>query len=147
MQAIATRYKEVRRELLDSQLQQVEAITTKVKARKGFARLNEKNSDYVIRPIRQAAIDTTAEALYPTLAELRDSVARKLEQAEVEANTLLDLLISEDTKEQVLKVEVLADLRNRELSTPEEVNALVDTLRDRLLRQLQNQKNIRIRLI
>ncbi|PZO41937.1 MAG: BREX system P-loop protein BrxC [Pseudanabaena frigida] len=147
VQAIATRYQEVRRELLDSQLQQVEAITTKVKARKGFARLNEKNSDYVIRPIRQAAIDTTAEALYPTLAELRDSVARKLEQAEVEANELLDLLISEDTKEQVLTVEVLADLRYRELSTPEEVNALVDTLRDRLLRQLQNQKNIRIRLI
>ncbi len=147
VEAIATRYREVRRELLDNQYQQVEAITAKVKARKGFARLNEKNSDYVTRPIRQAAIDTTEEALYPTLAELRDSVARQLEQAEVEANALLDILISEDTKEQVLTVEVISDLRNRELSTPEEVNALVNTLRDRLLEQLKNKKNVRIRLI
>ena len=147
VEAIANRYREVRRELLNDQYSQVEAVAAQVKARQGFARLNEDKADYVIRPIQQAAIDTTEEALYPTLAELRDSVARRLESAEIEANATLDRLISEETKEQVLTLDVIAELRNRELRTPEEVEAMVSTLRDRLLAQLKGKTNVRIRLI
>jgi hypothetical protein len=147
IEAIALRYREVRRELLDAQYLQLEAVAAKVKTRQGFARLSEDKADYVIRPIRQAEIKTSEEALYPTLIQLRDSVIRQLEQAEIEANATLDRLISEETQEQVLTLDVLTDLRNRELRNPEEVNALVDTLRDRLLKQLEHKKNVRIRLI
>ncbi|MEA5488843.1 MULTISPECIES: BREX system P-loop protein BrxC [Pseudanabaena] len=147
IEAIATRYREVRRELLDAQYLQLEAVAARVKTRQGFARLSEDKADYVIRPIRQAEIKTTEDALYPTLIQLRDSAVRQLEQAEMEANATLDRLISEETQEQVLTLDVLTDLRNRELRNPEEVNALVDTLRDRLLKQLEHKKNVRIRLI
>ncbi|OYQ62074.1 hypothetical protein B9G53_24085 [Pseudanabaena sp. SR411] len=147
IEAISLRYREVRRELLDAQYLQLEAVAAKVKTRQGFARLSEDKADYVIRPIRQAEIKTSEEALYPTLIQLRDSVIRQLEQAEIEANATLDRLISEETQEQVLTLDVLTDLRNRELRNPEEVNALVDTLRDRLLKQLEHKKNVRIRLI
>ena len=147
IEAIATRYREVRRELLDAQYLQLEAVAARVKTRQGFARLSEDKADYVIRSIRQAEIKTTEDALYPTLIQLRDSAARQLEQAEIEANATLDRLISEETQEQVLTLDVLTDLRNRELRNPEEVNALVDTLRDRLLKQLEHKKNVRIRLI
>ena len=147
IEAIALRYREVRHDLLDAQYLQLEAVSARVKTRYGFARLSEEKADYVIRSIRQAEIKTTEDALYPTLIQLRDSVVRQLEHAEKEANATLDRLISEETQEQVLTLDVLADLRNRELRNPEEVNALVDTFRDRLLKQLENKKNIRIRLI
>ena len=147
IEAIATRYREVRRELLDAQYLQLEVVAARVKTRHGFARLSEDKADYVIRPIRQAEIKTTEDTLYPTLIQLRDSAIRQLDQAEIEANATLDRLISEETQEQVLTLDVLTDLRNRELRNPEEVNALVDTLRDRLLKQLEHKKNVRIRLI
>ena len=147
IEAIALRYREVRHDLLDAQYLQLEAVSARVKTRYGFARLSEEKADYVIRSIRQAEIKTTEDALYPTLIQLRDSVVRQLEHAEKEANATLDRLISEETQEQVLTLDVLTDLRNRELRNPEEVNALVDTFRDRLLKQLENKKNIRIRLI
>ncbi|ELS34136.1 MULTISPECIES: BREX system P-loop protein BrxC [Pseudanabaena] len=147
IEAIALRYREVRHDLLDAQYLQLEAVAARVKTRHGFARLSEEKADYVIRPIRQAEIKTTIDALYPTLIQLRDSAIRQLEQAEMEANATLDRLISEETQEQVLTLDVLTDLRNRELRNPDEVNALVDTFRDRLLKQLENKKNIRIRLI
>ncbi len=147
IEAIALRYREVRHDLLDAQYLQLEAVSARVKTRYGFARLSEEKADYVIRSIRQAEIKTTEDTLYPTLIQLRDSVVRQLEHAEMEANATLDRLISEETQEQVLTLDVLTDLRNRELRNPEEVNALVDTFRDRLLKQLENKKNIRIRLI
>ncbi len=122
-------------------------MAARVKTRHGFARLSGDKADYVIRPIRQAEIKTTEDTLYPTLIQLRDSAIRQLDQAEIEVNATLDRLISEETQEQVLTLDVLTDLRNRELRNPEEVNALVDTLRDRLLKQLEHKKNVRIRLI
>ena len=42
---------------------------------------------------------------------------------------------------------IAIDLSGREVSSPEEVEVLVNQLRDRLLSQLDGKSNIRIRLI
>ena len=42
---------------------------------------------------------------------------------------------------------IAIDLHGREVSSPEEVEVLVNQLRDRLLSQLDGKSNIRIRLI
>jgi len=75
--------------------------------------------------------------------QLRDSAPMQLQKAEQEANTCLDNTLSYVTKKQVIQLPV--NLSGKEVSTPEEVEALVNQLRERLLAQLKDK--IRIRLI
>lgn len=145
LQQIESHYLSVRRSLLERQEQQAEAIRDKVKRRSGYARLSPDKATYVLRPVTDATYDTTAEALYPQLLELKDSAVLRLHMAEEKANSYLDDALSQATDKQVMTIAI--DLTGREVSSPEEVEVLVNQLRDRLLSQLDGKSNIRIRLI
>ena len=145
MPAIESHYTIVWRSLLERQEQQAEAIRHKVKQRSGYARLSPDKATYVLRPVTDATYDTTAEALYPQLLELKDSAVLRLHMAEEKANSYLDDALSQATDKQVMTIAI--DLSGREVSSPEEVEVLVNQLRDRLLSQLDGKSNIRIRLI
>jgi len=67
----------------------------------------------------------------------------RLQTAAEKANGYLDSALSLVTDEQVIQVAL--GLSGREVSTPEEVEVLVNLLRDRLLSQLK--ENVRIRLL
>jgi hypothetical protein len=142
LEAIEVHYRAVRLELINQQEQQAEEIRTEVKQRQGFIKLDDDKVAQVLRPIQDAVYDTTHEAIYPPLIELRDSAVLRLQTAAERANHYLDDAISQVTDEQVIQVAL--DLKGREVSTPEEVEVLVNQLRDRLLAQLQG--NVRIRL-
>jgi hypothetical protein len=144
-EAIADHYKAVRLTLIERQEQQAEQIRDQVKQRPGYLKLSEDKASYVVRPIQSAMYDTTAEALYPSLLELRDTSVLKLQKAAEQADMALDNALSQTTDEQVIQVAL--NLKGEEVSTPEEVEALVNQLRDRLLAQLQGKANVRIRLI
>ena len=92
-----------------------------------------------------ATYDTTAEALYRPLLVLKDSAVLGLQMAEEKANSYLDDALSQATDKQVMTIAL--DLSGREVSSPEDVEVLVNQLRDRLLSQLDGKSNIRIRLI
>ncbi|MBN3923061.1 BREX system P-loop protein BrxC [Nostoc sp. NMS4] len=143
LQAIEQHYKAVRLQLIERQERQTEEIRDRIKQRPSFNRLNEKQSEYVFRPLQQAAFDTTKDVLYPTLVQLRDSAVIQIQKAEDTANTNLDDLLSKVTEQQVIQLNL--ELSGREVSTPEEVEALLNHLRERLLTKLKN--NTRIRLI
>ena len=143
LKAIEQHYTAVRLSLIERQEQQAEAIRQRVKQRQGYIKLTSQQGSYVTSPIQKAVYDTTQEALYPSLLELRDSAVIRLQSAAEEANTYLDNTLSQVTQEQVIQLSV--NLSGKEVSTPEEVEALVNQLRERLLVQLKN--NIRIRLI
>lgn len=142
LQAIEQHYKAVRLNLIKTQENQTKEIQGQIKQRQGFLKLNEKQGEYVLRSVQEATYDTTQDALYPSLLELKDSALIKLQKAEKVANTSLDNVLSEVTEEQVLQLPL--NLTGREVSTKEEVEALVNQLRDRLLAQLK--PNTRIRL-
>ncbi|BAY19886.1 hypothetical protein NIES21_57560 (plasmid) [Anabaenopsis circularis NIES-21] len=142
LQAIEQHYKVVRLSLIETQEQQAKAIQGQIKQRQGFLKLNEKQGEYVLRSIQEATYDTTQDALYPSLLELKDSALIKLQKAEKAANTSLDNVLSEVTEEQVVQLPL--NLSGREVSTEAEVDALVNQLRERLLAQLK--PNTRIRL-
>jgi len=65
-----------------------------------------------------------------------------LQTAEQEANTYLDNTLSQVTDEQVIQLQL--NLSGREVSTPEEIEALANQLKERLLAQLKPNTRIRI---
>ena len=145
LETIAAHYKAVRLSLIERQEQQAEQLQNRVKQRSGYLKLSEDKASYVLRSIQAAIYDTTTDALYPSLLELRDTSALKLQNAAEQADIALDNALSQVTDEQVIQVAL--NLKGKEVSTPEEVEVLVNQLRDSLLSQLQGKANIRIRLI
>ncbi|MEG4814880.1 BREX system P-loop protein BrxC [Microcoleus sp. K5-D4] len=142
LETIEEHYKAVRLSLIEQQDKQAETIRSRIKQRQGFIKLNEKQGDYVLRPIHKAVPDTTQDSLYPSLLELRDSAILRLQTAEQEANTYLDNTLSQVTDEQVIQLQL--NLSGREVSTPEEIEALANQIKERLLAQLKPNTRIRI---
>lgn len=142
LQTIEQHYKTVRLNLIESQEKQAKAIQGRLKQRQNFIKLNEKQGEYVFRSVQEATYDTTQDALYPSLLELKDSALIKLQKAETTANKRLDDVLSEVTEDQVVQLPL--NLSGREVSTEAEIDALVNQLKERLLAQLK--PNTRIRL-
>lgn len=142
LQSVRARYLEVRRRLLADQGQRLEAATRRLKARDGFGSLDADAAHRVLRPLQEAAADTTADALYPSLAELRDRFPAALAAAEEAAHARLDEALEAATSQRV--VTVAASLRGRELASPAELDELVDELRERLGPPLANGHRVRI---
>jgi hypothetical protein len=145
LQEIEQHYRAIRLSLIEQQEQRAESIRNQVKRRPGFVKLHEEKASFVLHPIQEAIYDTTLEALDPTLLELRDTAKLRLQEAADQSNVYLDNVLSQGTDQQVVQVPL--NLRGREVSTPEEVELLVNQLRDNLLAQLEGKTNIRIRLI
>ena len=73
---------------------------------------------------------------------LRDAFERALERAEDVANETLDTVLSEGNEIMIKRMD--SNLRNREVSTEAEVEALVGELRTRLLEQVRAGKRVRL---
>jgi hypothetical protein len=142
LETIEQHYKAVRLNLIEQQDQQAAIIRNRIKQRQGFIKLNEKQGDYVLRPVQKAIADTTQEALYPSLLELKHSTILQLQTAEQEANDYLDNTLSQVTDEQVIQLSL--NLSGREVSTQEEIEALANQIKERLLAQLKPNTRIRI---
>ncbi len=108
--------------------------------------MSADGGSYIVRPVQKARYDTTEDALYPRLIELRDTGLLRLQTAEKEANNNLDQVLSQDSQDrvQVVQLDLIDSLKNREVSTEQEVEALVHELRDRLMAQLKDNTRIRI---
>jgi Family of unknown function (DUF6079) len=143
IKAIKEHYASLRGELIDKQEEQAREIEVSVRRREGFAQLKEDRAQYVLTPIRRALDDTTPTDIRPSLLQLRDSARLKLEDAGREANRLLNKELSVATNEQV--IDLSTNLSGTEVSTPQEVEQLLQGLRDRILAQLK--PNTRIRLV
>lgn len=135
-------YVSARTEKLAWQEQQAAVVRARVKARPGFATLTGEQSHTVLRPIAQAQTDTTAEAIAPLLSALVDLFLTRLDQAEQVANERLDEILSERDAKVVRPVE--HRLRNREVSTEAELDALLAELRERVLEHLRSGARIRL---
>lgn len=140
---ICDAYVAERQRLLQWQEREAETARSRVKARAGFSTLTAEQSHSVLRPVASAVTDTTPEAVAPSLESLQDPFVVGLQRAEDQANDLLDGILSEGDRPLVTRFDLR--LRNRELATPEDVQALVDEIKTRLLGQLRD--NVRVRLL
>ena len=135
-------YTAQRRQLLQWQEEQSEQARSRIKTRDGFSTLTADQSHHVLRPLSKATTDTTDTAIAPALLMLKDPVVVALKRAEDEAGDLLDGLRSQGPQSLVVKVDL--NLRNREVATEAEVDALIAELRERLMQQIRNGSRIRL---
>ena len=142
LDAVRGRYVEVRRGLLNTQSQEAEQARGRIKRRDGFEKLDADQSHRVLRPIHEATVDTTDDALFPTLQELRDRFPARLAAAEEQGHDRLDEELSRETKKDVVKVP--ASLRGREVSSRGELDALLEELDERLGPLVEQGKRVRI---
>lgn len=140
---IRSLYLAERQRLLEWQEQQAEAARARVNVRDGFSTLTGEQSHAVLRPFASAATNTTAEAIAPSLVSLKDPFELALQRAEEAANDLLDEILSQGEKSLIVRVDLR--LRNRELETEADVQALVDEIKTRLLEQIR--PGVRVRLL
>jgi hypothetical protein len=139
---VRARYIEVRQALLNKQNDEAQGARGRVKTRRGFAQLDADQAHMVLRPIAEALVDTTAEAVSPPLVEVRDRFASRIHAAEEQANERLDEALSKTTEKEVLKVET--HLRGREFTDREHLRAALKELEERIGPLLDQGKRIRI---
>jgi hypothetical protein len=110
--------------------------------RPGYAQLDPEPSSRVLRPIAELVIETTPEAVSPTLVELRDRFASRIHAVEELANDTLDDELSKKPAHQVVKVET--HLRGREVASRQELQAVFKELEDRIGPLLDRGARVRI---
>ena len=143
IEQIRAAYVSERQRLLQWQEQQAEQARARVKGRQGFSTLTNDDAHRVLRPLVGAVTSTSADAVAPTLAALKDPFTLALRRAEDQANAILDELLSRGKEPIICKVDLR--LRNRELTSEAEVDALVREIRDRLLEHVR--AGVRVRLV
>ncbi len=140
LRALREAYISERRRLIAAQESQAEQARSRLKGREGFSTLTADQAHTVLRPIALAVTDTTAEAVAPPLTTLKDGSVLALRRAEEAANELLDGLLSD--RKLIVKVDLR--LRNRELESEADIDALVGEIRERLLEQLRAGARVRL---
>jgi hypothetical protein len=128
--------------LLQWQERQAEAARLRIKGRDGFSTLTADQAHGVLRSLEQAISNTDAEAVAPTLAQLRDPFQVCLSRTEDEANDRLDAILSEGRRVVIKSVDLA--LHNRELTTEADVDALVSEIRGQLLEQIRAGVHVRL---
>jgi len=130
VERVRARYVEVRRALLNKQTAEAEKASSRVKTRSGFAQLDADQAHRILRPIAETIVDTTPEAISPTLVEVRDRFASRIAQAEDLANERLDEQLSKGNDGQVVRVET--HLRGREVASREQLKAVLNELEEQI---------------
>ncbi len=142
LDAVRGAYLEARRRILADNGTLEEAVRGQIKARDGFATLTADESHHVLRPIAEALPDTSEEAIFPELTQLRDGARHALDEAAEEANERLDQILSEDDEVPVRKVGLR--LRNREIRSQAELDRMLDELRSRIEPELRAGRRVRL---
>lgn len=142
LQQIRDCYVAERKRLLQWQEQLAEAARARIKTRNGFSTLTGDQSHHVLRPIAEAVTNTSPEAIAPTLILLREHFKLQLQTAEEQANNRLDEILSAGSQPLISRIDLR--LRNRELSTEAELDALLLEIQQRLLEPLRAGARVRI---
>lgn len=142
LELLRAAYAAERTRLLAWQEEETAQRRDELKRRQGFSTLSAKQSTAVLRPFAVAESNTTAEAIHPPLATLKDPFLMALRRAEEEANDLLDGILSEGS---AIVERIDLGLHNREVATEEDVRALVSEIEDRLLAKVRSGVRVRLK--
>jgi len=135
-------YRAERIRLLEWQEKQSEQIRASVRMRDGFSTLSTDKAHNVLRPINDAATNTSVEAIAPALRDLREPFIVRLQNATIAADRLLDQYLSDGPNPVIVPMDL--SLHNREIKSEKDVDALLKEIRERLLEQLRNGQRIRL---
>lgn len=138
VEAVEAAYLSAREAVMAELGEDADAARGELKRRDGFSVLSADDAHRVLRPIQQAVPETTPEAIAPTLQQLKDSFRLRLGEAIETAHATMDECAG--PKVQTVRLE----LTHKEIGTPEELEAVLETLRRRILPLLE-QGRVRLR--
>ena len=141
---IRARYVDVRRSLLAAQEETAEAVRARVMVRDGYSRLSDEAAHRVLQPVSRALVPTTVSAVSPPLVDLSAACRLRLAGAEEDANGLLDAELAKLESGAVTVKRIDAGLSGREVRTPEELEALLAELRERIAPALARGERVRL---
>ena len=144
LEEIRNAYRCERSRLLLEQEQRLEASRQRVRGCRGFSTLGADQSHAVLKPFASCATYTDAEAIAPSLMDLKDPFVARLQRAEKVAVETLDSLLVTTGKEPQLTQSVDLGLHNRELNSEADVQALTKEIEARLLPLVQQGGRVRI---
>ena len=147
IEKIEAHYQAVRLDLIQAQEQLFEDIKGRVEHRQGYFELTEAQAQQVLRPLREAVSQTSQEAIAPPLIELKEPAKARLHQARDQANLYFDDALAAKTGKQVVEINVTALLKDKEVSSVEELDRLIGQMRDRVIDKLEGDADIRVRLM
>lgn len=142
LQEILRAYTTERQRLLQRQEEAAEAARARVKLRSGFSTLTADQNHRVLRPLGTVLTATDVDAVAPSLSALKGPFDAAVVAAEEEANEVLDDIIAAQDEKLVVKVDL--QLKNRELRTEAEVEAVVEEIRARLLERVKAGARVRL---
>lgn len=142
LEGIRTAYTAERTGLLAAQGAAIESAKGEVKRRHGFSTLTADKASSVLKLIEDAEDRTTPQAIAPSLASLKSLFQMRLHNAITAANERLDKLLSEGDKPMIVPVDL--HLKNRELTSVEDIDSLLAEIRQRLVEQLQSGQRVRL---
>jgi len=145
LEAILGAYRQARSAAMAEQEQRAEATRAEVKAIPGFDKLDPDQRHTVLRPITLALRETSEDQIAPALASLLDGLNERLASAHEAASIKIDEFSSERTGDVVVRVSL--GIRNREIRSAGDIEALLNEIRTRLLAQLDREgQKVRLRL-
>ena len=144
LEEIRNAYRSERSRLLQEQVQRLEASRERVRGCQGFSTLTDDQNEEVLKPFRACATTTDELAIAPSLVDLKDPFLVKLQRAESAARIVLDGILLDTGKVTQVTQQVDLGLHNRELSSEDDVRALVKEIEDRLLPLVEGEGRVRI---
>lgn len=142
LESIRRCYKAEREKLIEEQQLAADAARGRIRHRDGFSTLTAEQAHHVVTLILQTITPTSADVVTPPLIELRDRFSLALQRAEDDANERLDDILSEGEKPSITPVDL--KLRNREVLTEADIDALVEDIKKRLHEHIQAGVRVRI---
>jgi hypothetical protein len=148
-EAIRQRYESVRADLIQAIDERLEAAIDEIKLRPEFLQLDEDRQFAVLKPLRDLRQDTDARALRPGLLVLSQTPTRMTE-ALSRAHLALDKSITEEpivekpSRQRAAPIHTVnLDLRNKVVTTEEELDMHLARVRELCVTQLRQGARVR----
>jgi hypothetical protein len=139
---VEDRYVEIRRDVLQQQSVLAEKAQARVRGISGFESLKPEQAHRVLKPILDAQIDTTPEAVSPTLRAISEAFNSRIGPAEALARDRLDEERNKTAEVKVVKVET--NIQGREIESREQLRAIFRELEERIGPLLDKGDRVRI---
>ena len=143
--AVRSHYESVRLELIQAQEQLLEDMKGRLQHRQGYFDLTETQAEQTLKPLREAIVSTSKEAIAPPLVELKEPARARLHQANEAANQFFDSALAAKTGAQVIEINVTALLKGKEVSSVDEMDRLMERVREQVVDKLSGGAD-RVRL-
>ena len=140
--ALQEKYERVRGRLIVEQAEYASEARKEVKRRDGFERLDADQSNYVLIPLGQAIFKTSATDRTPNLAALQELYLSRVDKALDVAHQRFDDLLAEAS---VIVEQIELDLDNRVVTSVEELEAVLDDIRERASEILSDGSRVRFK--